>query len=141
MKTLLMALAAALLSTPALAGDVTVTLTGVEARGGEILLTLNGRDTFLRGAGEHTETREGSTSGDLTLTFEDVAPGEYALMVMHDANGNNRFDMSPMGMPDEGYAFSNGSEMMGMPTFDAHKFTVTEAGATITAAMAYPAAR
>lgn len=127
----------ALSAAPALAQDVTVTLTGVEARGGEVSAVLNTEGTFMRGA-DYTASAPGDAAGTITLTFHDVAPGDYALMVMHDANGNGQFDMSPMGMPAEGFAFSNkGRPLMGMPTFQGLKFTVTDAGATMTEPMTY----
>ena len=123
---------------PALAQDVTVTLRGVEARGGEVKAVLNTSATFMRGA-DYTAVASGNAAGDLVLTFRNVAPGDYALMVMHDANGNGQFDMSPIGMPAEGFAFSNkGQPLMGMPTFQALKFTVSAAGdVTLTEPMLY----
>ena len=130
-------LALSAFAAPALAADVTITLTGVEARGGEVSAVLNTEATFMRGA-DYTATASGDAAGTITLTFHDVAPGEYALMVMHDANGNGRFDMSPSGMPAEGFAFSNkGRPLMGMPTFQGLKFTVTADGATMTEPMTY----
>ena len=127
----------ALSAAPVLAQDVTVTLTGVEARGGQVLAVLNTEATFMRGA-DYTARAAGDAAGTVTLTFHDVAPGEYALMVMHDANGNGQFDMSPMGMPAEGFAFSSkGRPLMGMPTFQGLKFTVGADGATLTEPMTY----
>jgi uncharacterized protein (DUF2141 family) len=136
MKLITAAALACLVASPAMAGDVVVTLTGVEARGGEILAALNTEATFMRGQGEYGVSLSGDAAGTVTLTFADVAPGDYALMVMHDENANGQFDMSPMGMPDEGFVFSNGAPM-GMPTFAAHKFTVGEDGAVLTESMLY----
>lgn len=122
---------------PASAQNVTITLTGVEARGGQVLAVLNTEASFMRGA-DYTARVSGDAAGTVTLTFHNVAPGDYALMVMHDANDNGQFDMSPMGMPAEGFAFSNkGQPLMGMPTFQGLKFTVTAAGATLTEPMTY----
>lgn len=127
----------ALSAAPALAQQVTVTLTGVEARGGHVSGVLNTEATFMRGA-DYTAQVSGDTAGTVTLTFQNVAPGDYALMVMHDANDNDSFDMSPSGMPAEGFAFSNkGRPLMGMPTFQGLKFTVTAEGATLTEPMFY----
>lgn len=117
--------------------DVTVTLTGIEARGGQILASLAGPNTFLRGEPEHSVTAPGDVAGTVTLTFKNVAPGDWALMVMHDENTNGEFDMNGY-MPAEGYAFSNQKgPLMGPPSFAAHKVAVA-AGATITAPMVYP---
>lgn len=135
--TLPAVIVASLLAAPALAQDVTVTLTGVQARGGHVSGVLNTQATFMSGA-DYTAQVAGDTAGTVTLTFRNVAPGDYALMVMHDANDNDSFDMSPMGMPAEGFAFSNkGRPLMGMPTFQGLKFTVTAEGATLTEPMTY----
>ncbi|WP_339871215.1 DUF2141 domain-containing protein [uncultured Brevundimonas sp.] len=134
-------LALCVAAAPALAADVTVTLKGVEARGGEVSGVLNTAGTFMRGA-DYIARAPGDAPGDIVLTFRDVAPGEYALMVMHDANGNGRFDMGPTGMPDEGFAFSNkGLPLMGMPTFEGLKFTVGTDGVTLVEPMTYMSPR
>ncbi len=117
--------------------DVTVTLTGVEARGGDLMVSLAGPNTFMRGQPEHAVKASGGTAGTVTVTLHDVAPGDWAVMVMHDENANGQMDMNGY-MPAEGYAFSNSDgPLMGMPSFD--QFKVAIAGdTTITAPMIYP---
>ncbi len=39
--------------------------------------------------------------------FEDIAPGTYALAVIHDENMNGKLDTNWLGVPTEGYGFSN----------------------------------
>lgn len=134
MKIMLAATAAvlALTASPTLAETVTVTLTGVHARPGPILATLATRDQFMR-EGSYV-ARAAAAEGQVVLTFENVAPGEYALMVMHDENSNGQFDMAA----SEGWAFSNSTApMTGMPTFDQHRFTVGEAPVRLTETLRY----
>lgn len=58
------------------------------------------------------------------MRFEDVAPGNYALMVLHDENGNARVD-TMLGIPREGVGFSrNPALRMGPPAFEAVRFPV-----------------
>jgi uncharacterized protein (DUF2141 family) len=129
--------ALAAFAAPALAGDVTLTVTGVEARGGPVVASINTEAQFLRAAPLQDRSAPGDVAGDVTLVFTDIPPGEYALLIMHDINENGQFDMGAMG-PTDGWAFSNGDQpMMGMPTFEQHKFTVTEDGATLTERMRY----
>jgi len=40
--------------------------------------------------------------------FEDIPPGRYALVVLHDENMNGKLDTNWLGIPKEGYGFSNG---------------------------------
>ena len=136
-RTLLAAAILAASATAAAAGDVTVTLTGVQDRGGVIVASFDTRENFMTGR-DHRARVENDAAGNVVLTFRDVAPGDYALAVMHDANRDGQFTMSPMGMPEEGWAFSNGDQpMMGPPSFEAHKITVPAEGLSLTERMQY----
>jgi len=56
--------------------------------------------------------------------FEDIAPGTYALAVVHDENMNGKLDTNWLGIPTEGYGFSNDAKaMLGPPSFSAASFT------------------
>ena len=139
-KTLSLAAVAALsLAAPAaLAEDVTLTLTGVEARGGVLLVALQTRGQFMQAAGSYGERIADPASGDVRVTFRDVAPGDYALMVLHDEDGDGQMKMDGY-MPAEGWAMINGDALRATPTFDQVKFTVAApAGADLTVPMAYP---
>ena len=65
------------------------------------------------------------------VRFEGLAPGTYAVAVIHDANGNARLD-TMMGIPREGFGFSNNPAIgFGPPRFSAAGFTVTPGGAGV----------
>jgi len=132
-KALALALAALALTTGTAAAEtVTVTLTGVEARPGQLLASLSTREQFLRAAPAYQAVAE-PVAGVVTLTFENVAPGDYALMVMHDLNGNGQFDFGT-----DGWAFSNSARpMTGPPAFDDHEFTVADAPVILTESLRY----
>jgi uncharacterized protein (DUF2141 family) len=56
--------------------------------------------------------------------FVDIPPGTYALAVIHDENMNGKLDTNWLGMPTEGYGFSNDAKaMLGPPSFSAASFT------------------
>lgn len=62
-----------------------------------------------------------------TVVFEKVQPGTYAVMVIHDANNNRKFDTNFMGIPKEGYGASqNKLPFAAAPKFNENKFAVTE---------------
>ncbi len=51
------------------------------------------------------------------LIVKDVPPGQYALQLFQDSNGNGRLDLSPRGIPLEPVGFSgNPSLLKGKPT-------------------------
>ncbi len=55
--------------------------------------------------------------------FEDIPPGRYALAVVHDENMNGKLDTNWMGIPTEGYGFSNDAKaLLGAPSFSAASF-------------------
>ena len=55
--------------------------------------------------------------------FVDVPPGTYSLAVIHDENMDGKLGSNAIGIPTEGYAFSNGaSGLMGAPSFEAARF-------------------
>lgn len=55
--------------------------------------------------------------------FEDIPPGTYALAVIHDENMNGKLDSSMLGIPTEGYGFSNNATaLLGAPSFSAASF-------------------
>jgi uncharacterized protein (DUF2141 family) len=129
---------AALFAGQAEAGEVRVTLTGVESRGGQLLVTLQTEGQFMQGQGAYNQVAAvPSQKGDVALVFADVAPGEYALAVMHDEDGDYQMKRAESGMPLEGWAMSNGSTLRGPPDFATVKFTVTEAPLTLTEPVIY----
>ena len=58
------------------------------------------------------------------IAFGDVPPGDYALLVLHDENGNNKVD-TMLGIPREGVGFSRNPRLMfGPPRFDAVRISI-----------------
>jgi len=55
--------------------------------------------------------------------FEDIPPGTYSLAVIHDENMNGKLDTGFLGVPTEGYGFSNdATALLGAPSFSAASF-------------------
>jgi uncharacterized protein (DUF2141 family) len=55
--------------------------------------------------------------------FADIPPGTYALAVFHDENMNGTLDTNWLGIPTEGYGFSNDVKAsLGPPSFAAASF-------------------
>jgi uncharacterized protein (DUF2141 family) len=46
-------------------------------------------------------------NGQASIEFEQVPFGDYAIALIHDENLNNELDTNLLGIPKEGYAFSN----------------------------------
>jgi len=66
-----------------------------------------------------------SRLGEVQLVFENIPAGDYAISVMHDVNKNGELDKNPIGIPKEGFGFSNDAfGKFGPPKFKEAKFTL-----------------
>lgn len=132
------AMAMTLGASSALAGDVTVTITGVQARGGDLLAGLQTSAQFLKHEGSYGEIIANPTAGTHTLTLHDVAAGDYSISVLHDVDGDRQMKMAN-NRPAEGWAMLHGETLRAPPTFDQVKFAVPASGAVaVSVAMDYP---
>lgn len=104
---------------------VRITIENVLKDGGSILGGLHSQDTFMRGEGLYNAKAAG-TSGAVTLTFENVAPGTYAGMFMHDLNDNQQMDREANGMPKEDWATTGELNPFGPPSFKDAQFEVAD---------------
>jgi uncharacterized protein (DUF2141 family) len=137
MKPLIAAAALFVLAGTAAAQEVRVTLTGVEARPGDILASLQTEQQFMQPAGSYGQIAQ-PVAGTVTIVFPDVAPGSYSLAVMHDENRDRQMQREDDGRPKEGWAMVNGASLSGRPTFAQVKFDVGATPVHLTAAMVYP---
>jgi uncharacterized protein (DUF2141 family) len=64
-------------------------------------------------------------------TFQNAAPGTYAVGVIHDENDNGKRDSNFFGIPIEGFGFSNNSATMRKPLFDEAHVDVSQQDATL----------
>jgi len=131
MKTILLTITLALTSlflnaqssTEATTEGTTITVNVIlNGSGGHVLYSLHNESTFMK------EPLEGASSeikdGKATVTFNNVKPGTYGIMVVHDKNDNKRMDFEPTGMPKEAYGMSNNIMSYGPPQWNDAKFEV-----------------
>lgn len=119
------------LSGAALAADVTITITGIAPGPGDLLVALQSEAEFLTEAGSYVLVLAADAE-TVTALLEDVAPGAYAVAVVHDEDGDGTFEITETG-PAEGWGISGIT--IGEPTFEAAKVEVSEDGeneATVT---------
>ena len=127
MKNLILTIALVLTSIFSFSQDtgisITVTVDNVKNDTGKVSFALHTKDTFMKGNGiMNTETE--IKNGKVTITFENVQPGDYAIMALHDENENERMDFRENGMPLESYGTSNNVMAFGPPQYDDAKFNV-----------------
>ncbi len=113
------------------AADLTIHIDDVKAGGGSIKVAVySSADTFLKspaGSGSAVAERD-----SVTVVLKDLPAGEYAFVLFHDANSNDKLDRNPLGIPTEDYAFSNNAlGKMGPPSFEQARFALPAAGASM----------
>lgn len=114
------------------AADLAVTLGDVRAGTGVIMVALVDSAAAYDGKAKPVRTAGVPASGETaTFTFDGLEPGRYAVMVIHDENGNGRLDSNAMGMPLEGYGFSNNPPVMRKPTWEEASFELGADGTAI----------
>lgn len=120
-------------------GQVTVevTLTGVKPGKGNLRVGLFNESNYLNTPVEGKISK--ATGASVVLSFENVREGTYALSVIHDTNENGELDKTKLGIPKEGFAFSNNvMGKKGPPPFDKTKFEVKDSGVRQELKMRYP---
>lgn len=138
----LTALALVAFTAAASAGEVRVTLTGVKAKPGVILATLQTETQFMKREGAYSAvTPPPAADGSVTIVFQNVSPGAYAFSAMHDENGDYEMQREENGRPKEGWAMHNGATLRATPTFAGVKVDVPATGLTLSEPMIYPVAQ
>jgi uncharacterized protein (DUF2141 family) len=141
--------AAASLSAPAVAQDcigehapgtvrLAVEVSGVRPPQGEVAITVypDDRRRFLARGGKLVRAR--IKTGTTASACFWLPPASYAVVVYHDKDGDHNFDRTLMGMPREGFGFSNDPETkMGLPPLSAVRFPVGPNGRTVSVHMKY----
>jgi uncharacterized protein (DUF2141 family) len=74
-----------------------------------------------------------SKAGTATCVFKDVAPGKYAVSVMHDEDRDGDLKTNMVGRPKEWWGVSNNApaERFGPPKYEAATFPYTGAPKTV----------
>lgn len=109
---------------------VTIEIPNLLNNDGKVSAALYDEATFMKAAPlDASETTPENKS--VTLTFENVQPGTYGIITLHDLNANGRMDFEPNGMPKEPYGISGAGAGFGPPTWGDAKFTVDGEDITI----------
>lgn len=93
----------------------------IESASGTVWLALCNVDLSVEGCPYKKSVP--ASPGFVELTFEDVPPGEYAVVGYHDVDDNAEFNKL-LGVPREPYALSAEAGDMLVPTFDDAKVAI-----------------
>lgn len=104
--------------------SITVTIKDFRNENGSVLVGVyTSKNDFLK----KTSLRKAVKikSPEVTVSFDDLPPGEYAVSIIHDENDNKEFDRNKIGLPKEGYCFGNNAlGRIGTPSYDQVKIVL-----------------
>jgi uncharacterized protein (DUF2141 family) len=120
------------LTSQAVAGPaVTVTVAGIKAKQGFIMIALHDEKAW---AGTPlTRARVPVKAETVTVTLAAPTPGRYGIKLFHDVNGDGAMATNMIGFPTEPFGFSNNAPVrFGPPAFADAGFDVGPSGAAQT---------
>lgn len=118
--------------------DLRINVVGLRSAQGEVHFGLFNQSAEFPKGERLAGTKVKATSETVTAVFTAVQPGTYAVSLYHDENSNGRFDKGFLGLPLEGYGFSNDARPgFGPPSFTKAAFTVDGNAKVITITVQY----
>lgn len=101
---------------PSSQAELTVTFEQIEIPEGQILLSLYDNEAAHDANGKPVRGAMAKVEGQtVSVRFEGLAPGRYAIKAFHDVDGDGKMKTNPFGMPLEPFAFSNNARPEGGP--------------------------
>jgi uncharacterized protein (DUF2141 family) len=103
-----------------------VSISGLRSLKGNVLVCLTPNAKAFPNCAKDAQARKAvvPAAKAATIRFADLAPGIYAIALVHDENGNGKMDVAIM-IPREGFGFSrNAMGSLGPPKFAAAQFGI-----------------
>ncbi|SHH22576.1 Uncharacterized conserved protein, DUF2141 family [Chryseolinea serpens] len=117
-RTIMIALVLSFVTMAMAQNKLEVKVGKIKSNKGNIIVGLYDKDDhFPRNAMEGKIVR--ASKDGVIVVFDNVKPGRYAVSVLHDENKNKDLDQNRLGIPKEGFGFSNNAMgAIGPPSFE-----------------------
>ena len=114
------------------ASELKITVEGIRSTQGTILIglydsletftraiELSDKDGFLNDPNRFAAVAlRANAARKSAVVLTNLDPGQYAIILFHDENGNGKLDKNVLGVPTEPYGFSNNAQgFLGPPAF------------------------
>src|SRR5262245_36276949 len=113
------------------AGELTVEITGIRTDKGSLMVSVVNSEAGWNNQEKPVAASKLAATGKNAVLHFNLPAGSYAVQVMHDENDNGKVDSNFMGIPTEGYGFSNNPQVMRKAYFSEAKFDPGEAAPSI----------
>jgi uncharacterized protein (DUF2141 family) len=97
------------------ATDLTVTVKDVRNASGAVLIVVYDEGSFGTPEVAKAKQKANANAGEVKFVFHNLPAGKYAVSAFHDENGNGKLDRNSLGVPTEGWGFSNDAQGAGGP--------------------------
>ena len=109
----------------AAANQVTLRIEGLRSDEGTVRIGVFNRSGSFPSGGPVARLEVMARRGFVIAVIPGLEPGEYAIAIHHDEDGDGEFDTNFIGLPREGYGFSNDAPVgFGPPDFEDAAFVV-----------------
>jgi len=89
-------------------GELVVTVTNLTPAGGDLYIAIyNNEESYMHPDLAFMRKIVPVDSETKNVVFSDIPPGEYAISLFQDINGNGELDKKGAGIPKEPFGFSN----------------------------------
>jgi uncharacterized protein (DUF2141 family) len=114
------------LSLSAMASSLEVKVNGFKNYRGDVQIALwNSSVGFPDDYNTSYITKTEGAKANFSTIIRNLEPGTYAVAMYHDKNSNSKMDTNFLGIPKEGFGFSNNPRILtGAPGFHKVKFTI-----------------
>src|SRR5215469_16971736 len=101
------------------AADLTITVKDIRSTDGSVLIAVyDGDASFMNPPQAKVRRKVNASKGEVKFVIHDLPAGKYAVSSYHDENNNGTLDTNSLGVPTEGYGFSNDAQgVAGPPKF------------------------
>lgn len=113
------------------AGELTITVTDIRAATGTIQVSVANSEAAWNNQAKPIAGKKVAVTDKQVVLHFTLPAGTYAVQVMHDENGNDKLDTNFVGMPIEGYGFSNNPTGLRKAHYDEARFEVGEKPAVV----------
>lgn len=108
------------------ADNLSITVSNIPDSNGQLLIqVVAGESGFKEKEPPVASLMLPAVEGSVTVSTDALGPGDYAIRMFHDQNGNGEMDSNMVGIPKEPWGFSNSAAgSFGPPKWKAAKFTI-----------------
>ena len=97
------------------AADLTITVKDIHNATGTVYLVVYDESNFGKPQLAKFKEKAPAAKGDVTFVVHNLPAGKYAVSSYQDENGNGKLDTNSLGVPIEGFGFSNDAQPAGGP--------------------------